>query len=652
MTNHNGSRLPKPQNLFELVEFVKTNEAKGALWATSIYRYVIPGLGGPVVPPGQQVGPLTWEFAKTLPVDCLLQAATAQENYFEHIAAAPACRNRNRFYRRQIVAFAKAQGWLPTPGERPIPHQHFCRPKGQGRIYSSDVRTTNRGQLPPYVLGAVPEDYIWIEGQKILANPHLEAQFRELQKFGRQWQSPECVEKNCWCLRGLLGYKHRVQGVPLHELILDLLVPIVQLRFSEADLRNGSVPGLPPQIDCTDPLQVDYALSSLEALGQRRAKRQTAVTVNTLDDFFRWRQNVLAAHGQPEGWAPATKQEMINAVILLAKYQYREQTDTLHRQNFADVPVIQCLRQKIQQNAIDKAQRKAQIRKRMVPLPVAFQVLEEQRQDTLIYRTSVQDAKQPSGFQVRKRTLYAIARDLQQTLLLGLMLFVPTDRQQVYRALRFGESLRHGHFPPNSDEFIDTPVPPDPNDATYWLCLEQFKTSKKYGTFWYPVPNVEFDDGTTFNQFLSAWLFGFADAAGYWPTWHKKAHANWQGYIDPQGQRLGFRAALQPQHDYVFTQPIAKTPMTRNAVWALIRSLFVHFTQADGEPVAVSPHALRHMLATFLDSFDASPQERASVIYSLHHSEVVHQESYVDSQHLQRIAPAVQCMQRIIHQLL
>jgi hypothetical protein len=182
--------------------------------------------------------------------------------------------------------------------------------------------------------------------------------------------------------------------------------------------------------------------------------------------------------------------------------------------------------------------------------------------------------------------------------------------------------------------------------------LEDFKTVETYGEFWYPVPNVEFRDRTTFYEFIVGWLVGFEDKRGNWPAYHLEENLQWQGYINAEGQRLGWRAALKPSHDFIFTMPTKNHPYYSTAFTALIRGIFVRFTQEEGPIVAVTPHSFRHMLSSYLSNIDISSAEKLSFSYVLHHSVEMHQGSYVYQDNMSRITPAVKRMEQIIRDLI
>lgn len=215
-----------------------------------------------------------------------------------------------------------------------------------------------------------------------------------------------------------------------------------------------------------------------------------------------------------------------------------------------------------------------------------------------------------------------------------------------------GHTLKNGHFDEDTGErFTQVDFPDNPNEATLWINLEAFKTVQKYGEFWYPIPNVRFLDGTRFYEYLYAWLFGFEDRSGKWPTYHKSPNEAWQGGLDQEGNRIGWRAVLQPEHNYLFTMLLARTPYYANAMKSLVRDTFVHHTKRDGEPVGVTPHSLRHMLSDHLDEAGITKEELDSFSYVLHHTPEVHNRHYVYRNNQKKISHAVKRMNQLLTQM-
>lgn len=649
----NRTVVNRPETVLEALELAQRELPQIQLVRTAVLRYLVPALGGPEAAPKKQITFDSVEFLRSVPLTQLARATQLQEHYFEQTQASKACRRRNRYYLKQFINWVYQKRWLlnSDPANYIPKLNRFNKPRGERRIYAQDLRTTNLKHPQSYALGTNTDDFCVVDGQKLLANLRLTEELTALETFGTHTLRRKSVKAPLAHLRSLLGYVHRIKGVSLAKLTLDLLVPTVQLRFTEQDFVGSEAFATSPGGQLLDPIRVEQTLAMAEATAQRTARSKAEVTIRLVDDFFRWRAQVLATCGQPEGLAPATKREILVALILLAKYQYRDQTNSEETNTYEDIPVIRRLQLKITQYPLDPQKTQKQIRKRSVSWTQAMNVFERQRLQALETHIASRNSGRGSKTLIRKRAPTSIAADIQKTVILGLMTLIPTDRQQTYRALEFGKSLKNGYFLEDGEKFIDQGIPSDPNDAQFWINLEHFKTAATYGEFWYPVPNVQFSDGTTFYEFIVGWLWGFWGQSETWIPYYSGENKHWQGYIDERGNRLGWRAALKPNHSLVFTMPVAGTPFYDNTFSALIKSVFVRFTQEDGAPVPVTPHSLRHMLATYLDRLGVDSEEAKSFAYVLHHSPEMHQGHYVYRDNMQRIAPAVQRMEHIIKSL-
>lgn len=649
--NHNRIVANRPESVLEALELAEKEVTYFKLIRTAVLRYLVPAWGGPEAQSGKQVTFIAEEFLRSVPLTQLITATQLQEHYFEQINASKACRRRNRYYLKQFVQWVYQKRWLqyPDPDNRTPQFNRFNKPKGQRRIYASQLRTTNLKHPKSYSLGTQTTDFCLVDGQKVLANPRLAEQLTALERYATQDRGRRCVKHPLGQLRSLRGYLHRIKGVPLAELSLDCLVPPVQLRFSEQDFAGHEAFAATPNGQLLDPVRAEQVLAMAEAMGRRTAARKADITIQHVDDFFKWRQQVLSECGQPEGLAPASKREVLIALILLAKYQYRNETNSEETSAYEDIPVIRRLQVKIAQHPLDRQKTQKQIRKRSVSWADALKVFEQQRLQALEFHLASRNSGRGSKRLIRKRAATSIAADIQKMVILGLMTLIPTDRQQTYRALEFGKSLKNGCFVDNDcEQFVAQGIPSAPNQAQFWINLEQFKTVATYGEFWYPVPNVQFSDGTTFYEFITAWLWGFWDEEQIWPAYYSGENSHWQGYIDQEGNRQGWRAALQPTHSCVFTMPYARTAFYDTPFSTYIKAIFVRFTQEKGPPVPVTPHSFRHMLANYLDRLGVDGEEAKSFAYVLHHSPEMHQGRYVYRDNMQRIAPAVQRMEQII----
>lgn len=103
-----------PQTIFEALELAERELDSIKMIRTALHRYVVPEWGGPEAKPGKRVSYATIEFLKTVLLEKLLDASRMQERYFERIAASKNCRNRNRYYLKQLYPVGSTEA-LASP---------------------------------------------------------------------------------------------------------------------------------------------------------------------------------------------------------------------------------------------------------------------------------------------------------------------------------------------------------------------------------------------------------------------------------------------------------------------------------------------------------------------------------------------------------
>jgi hypothetical protein len=625
---------------------------------STLKKGVAPAFGGPVTPSGKHAPQEALSYLQTIPLTSLEKSLQKLEVYAQRSGMPLATLRRHRYHLSLLIDTVRAQGWLPpTPTEGPQFNQ-FNKPRGQRRTYASDLRITDLKRPDTYQFGYAEAHYVSVEGQRVLGNLTLDQQLQALKTY------LESIRKNGRKLlpfvKYLLTFVHEIQGVPLENLTLESLIPLVQLRFSEADFVGHPAFQTTVSGQFIDYQAAEGTLAIAEAMGQRRAHETAETPINILNDFFDWREQVFARFGKSGGLEPSSKRQVISALVLTAEFLYqtetrfkRPRTRGKRRQytGFHDIPVIVRLRQQYAEHPLTPQASKERIQKtRCVAWPQALVVCENQRRQALAFHCYSRDRSRKEGYVKRQRQLTSIAVDMQKTLILDFSLFIPSDRPQTYRDLRFGHTLKCGQFN-QEGEFVSQDIPADPNQAQFWLDLNEFKTAEIYGQFWYPLPNVTFIDNTTFYEFITAWLIGFEDAAGHWPVCYPDDPL-WQGYIDTNGRRQGWRAALKPDnHNHFFSQPQAKHPYTEQSFYSVVRAVFARFTQDTGRAVPVAPHSLRHMLSSYLDQLDLSRSERESFAYVMHHSLETQEKEYVYRDRVQRVAPAAERMKQLLRDL-
>ncbi|MBD2055634.1 hypothetical protein H6F88_06320 [Oculatella sp. FACHB-28] len=318
---------------------------------TALVRYTVPGWGGPV-PLSERLSSREIEagikFAESIglvqfqtALEVLEQVIQQLENtepqkdrkkYFQGL------RKRNRHYLGKLLDWTNDQGWFePIVVQSSTTTQYRFSKKVEGKDPFNKVRLTDRKstegsfqesseldreqklQKRSFALGKVEGDFI---------NPCLQTQLADFWKSmidGRMGESLREVsaDKHQNEVLRILGWLHRVEGVPLADLQLETLVPFVELRPSIEDTSG------PDQ-------SINKPGSAKDA-----AKRAADKVEENVRKHLNCRDSRIS--GNPK-LHPGSKLNIIWAWIVIAKYVYRSQTDQDNTNNFKDIPAVQRLR--------------------------------------------------------------------------------------------------------------------------------------------------------------------------------------------------------------------------------------------------------------------------------------------------------------------
>lgn len=305
--------------------------------------------------------------------------------------------------------------------------------------------------------------------------------------------------------------------------------------------------------------------------------------------------------------APSTESNLVKALIQLAKFFYHKQSNPQRNQGspsrkggYLDIPIIQELR--TLSSGIT-----ARINKTPKVADESLKWL-----DWPIYLACVQQFKaecRPKGTNGRRRSDTAIAASIQRYLIAGFLSAIP-DRQRTVRELEVGRTLckrqERWYLEQNAGDYK--------TGETY------SKNSEKRII---PIPEWIYPE-------LEAWLEGYEDELG-----------NWQGYIDQDGSRLGWRTVFHPNHPMVFTQQNGK-PLTGSALYGLFRRAVCRITgQACG------PHLLRTMVITHFKRTNAPDNVLEALARLMAHSRQMQTEVYDRRTSLEKVNPALEALSLI-----
>ncbi|HEY9630529.1 MAG TPA: site-specific integrase [Coleofasciculaceae cyanobacterium] len=525
---------------------------------TALLRYTLPGMGGPMplserLSPNEIVAGL--KFAESVKLVQFQSAIAVLEAVIQKLQAdypqqhSEPAKNwevdfqnllkRNKHYLSQLWNWVNEQGWFePSNVQTPKAEKYRFRKKVEGKVPFKLYKTTQRTRsgkdsgestnnlvdspdnlvesLKPnntparqdvFALGKVIKDFI---------NPALQTQLEDFQIYMQSGSMGEplrqvSVKLHLDHVLRILGWLHRVEGVPLDDLRLEKLVPWVKLCISVENLES---------LD-------QWAIQSWFA--REQAKRVAGSIEATVNKYFKWQDSRIP--GNP-ATHPSSKLQQVTAWLAVAKFVYRFETDQDEKNNFEDIPAIQRLR-KLSRTLTKQSKNTPKVistAAKMVQWPVLLEAVERLRLEAELDQFPISR---------NKREQTAQGQSMQRFLLLSFMSIMPPDRQRTYRELLIGRTLVKGQLV--GAIFTPQNLMAEPQNAKWYIHLEEpdYKTGNTYGSWWGEVPNVIYSDGKTFYGYVEQWL------------------TQW-------------RQIFVPKHEYFFTQPNGK-PMSNQAITCLVK---------------------------------------------------------------------------------
>lgn len=561
--------------------------------------------------------------------------------------ASQGTRNNTKSVLTWFTQLAIQRPWYPQDVRPDIQNQ--CRPPRyiSGRRHSSDLPLTERtGQYQKYRL----------TDEEI--SPALQEELDDLYRFWTAAVYPGRVRMTVKPVTGqsyikevlvMLGYLHRVLGVPLDELRLTHLVPFI----TDEDLEG-----------LTKKKQDDLCY-----------KKQLYLESWT-GEYFQYIQK------KNNSLSPRTKNGKLNALTCTAHYLYREQVR--RRRDYNSIPILIVLSEMISQNQHDIQKWK---RTKTTVADVSLKwpdVVEGETALTTVRRLVVEPLRKQTRLRRKNgayREGFVIAKDHQHYLKWALMTDLPARRQQVFRTAKISLSCplqRPDSVPPDDFYF---PLPPSGireknHDGTFadnyfckvyaykdrvypegmWLlqiCAD--KTDDVYGVYTMEIPNRTFDDGTCFYDYLEHYFCG-------WWVQGKFRNRKPYGWWDPnlQGQ-VGHWAAkgwmeFEPSETFEVEER-AQGPLWR---WGYAFPMPATGKIGDGTVFAgsflrtsyqfigkrISPHLLRNFWATWAFQVKLTDAELASLAFAMGHSVQTLKDIYDRSTEQEKTRPIYEAIDR------
>lgn len=589
-------RTVAPDNVFELFELYKTYCLKTGQpdsvipnTQTTLVRYVLPALGLSSLS-GKRSTVKDLEIAlsclKSLSLKEFAKSSDALESYMAINSNNISKKKRRvqRSYLRKLLNWAIELNWIID--SRGVSEQFpltpsIRQPAGQARPLLSNLNISGKLKREKYSLGTCWGDYTTF-------NLHL--QLKEFRRFlAKELNQKEVtIENNNYCVHQFFGWLYRFNNIQLDDLSLEQLVSYVPLKLEREDFKSRAA-YLDAQADAKD-----------------KAKEAAKKTVKLAEKYMEFYSGVAKS-----------RLVVLNILINIAKFLYKNDTDYDEAKNFEDIPVVQQLRRCYRTHSgIAKVSPKVvPYEKKSVPWPETLKVLWHLKQEADLEFLYHKEHRSSTGRRKDKRSEAAIATSIQRFLIVSFLVMLPPDRQQFIRSLEMGKTLVKGAF--INGLFVPVEKMSKPSEAEWYsfLSVNEYKTGNTYGKFEGRIPNFNLGD-KSFYDYIELWVSKYRATL-----------------VKPNNEAI----------KHMFIKPIVGTKFTTDGVWSLVRSVFMRFTG-----VPVNPHSLRHCYRTFLNDSNASVEVKRGAAIWMKHDELTAEKHYNQQPKQHQIEPVLEYNQKLV----
>jgi len=610
--------------------------------------------GAPIITGAKATGAQSAEADAFLATQTIHRYCTAREDLLigvQRMRASLGSLHHSRSALDWYLELAKRRAWYPLVSSPELQNQ-CCPPRYlSGRGHFSDLPLTERtGSYERYRLTEVE------------TSPALSYDLDELYRY---WTAPTYPGRARKAVkhpsaitymkdtRLMLGHLHRKLGIPLDELGLQHLIPLVT----------------PDQLEgLTKPQQDDHWYEKQLYLE------------GWVGEYF---QDIKQ---QNNSLSPRTKSGKLTALIRIAHYLYRRQVR--RNRDYASIPILIVLAEmtNVAMQEVQKWQRT-----KMTVADVACKwpdVVDGETALTTVRRLVVEPLRQLTRLQRKDaayRDGYVIAKSLQHYLKWVLATDVPTRRQRVYRTSKIALSCpvqRPENVPVDGYYF---PLPPngirdknhDGTLADNYLCkvyaykdkvypegvwmlqICADKTDDVYGVYMMEIPNRCFNDETWLYEYLEHYLCGWWVAGGFsngqpYSWWDAKlqgkvghwATKGWTEFEPSETYEVEERAQGS-RWRWGYLLPLPETGKLGNA--SAFGGSFVRTSyQLIGK--RITPHIIRNFWATWAFQVKLNEAEVASLAFAMGHSVQTLKDIYEHCTAQEKARPVYEAIDRHLFQ--
>lgn len=319
-----------PSNALELFESYKTYYQKDGTPLSCVYKTqmallysVIPMLGG-LRPKGKRSTrneiKAAMIFLESISLGQFINA-TESIKFFMEKENIPKNKQREYWtYLKKLLCWANEQQYIvnnrPNFVDEP-PVNHTSCTKEEIEVKDKNINTFGEKNTLEYIAGYHFKDYF---------NPALRNQLEEYRKFlieerGLCNDYKSSLHANITITNLLLRWLYTEKNIPLDDLCLESIIPLLETKPKRADFKD--IKGIVNQ---------NSYLKAKKELEQQAGERSEE-TMLLIKSFLDFRSRSLI-----------TRSNILGAIINIAKFIYKDNTNTKTANNFEDIYIIKSLR--------------------------------------------------------------------------------------------------------------------------------------------------------------------------------------------------------------------------------------------------------------------------------------------------------------------
>lgn len=320
-----------PSNALELFEnyknYYQENENSASLVCKTqiaLLHCVVPALGGPR-PKGKRSTKdeikAAMGFLKGISLEQFLNVEESVILFMNDKTITKKKQREYWTYLKKLIKWASEQQYiinsLPNVIDNPSEDPSFST-KRKIQAKGKNLKMSGEQATPKYTIGCHSGDYITLT---------LHNQIEDYRKFlieerGLCDDIKSSVDANITITSLLLGWLHREKTIPLDDLCLESIIPLLKIKPERAEFKDAN--GVVNKKAYLD------AKKELEQQAIEHSDKTILLVKSFLDVYSK---------------ALSTRLNILSAIINIAKYVYRNDTNTKVAKNFEDVKLIELLRE-------------------------------------------------------------------------------------------------------------------------------------------------------------------------------------------------------------------------------------------------------------------------------------------------------------------